>query len=79
MQDKVALRRRAQRANFQPPVHHEEGWDLFDAVQRIDLEGIVAKRKKDPYAPSTVWFKVRNPGYGQAEGRGDLFNRRRRS
>jgi hypothetical protein len=26
----------------------ERGWDLFEAVQRTDFEGIVAKRKSDP-------------------------------
>ena len=29
-----------------------EGRALFEAVQRLDLEGIVAKRKADPYAPA---------------------------
>ena len=57
----------------------ERGWDLFEAVQRTDFEGIVAKRKSDLYAPGTVWFKVKNPRYSQAPGRGDLFNRPRRS
>ena len=56
----------------------ERGWDLFEAVQRVDMEGIVAKRKSDPYAAGTVWFKVKNPRYTQAPGRGDLFNRPRR-
>jgi hypothetical protein len=27
----------------------------------------------NPYAPSTVWFKVKNRAYTQLEGRGDLF------
>ena len=27
----------------------ERGRDLFDAVERLDLEGIVAKRKRDAY------------------------------
>ena len=57
----------------------ERGWDLFEAVQRTDFEGIVAKRKGDPYGTGTVWFKVKNPRYTQAPGRGDLFNRPRRS
>jgi ATP-dependent DNA ligase len=26
---------------------------------RLDLEGIVAKRKSDPYTPETVWYKIR--------------------
>jgi bifunctional non-homologous end joining protein LigD len=57
----------------------ERGWDLFEAVQRTDFEGIVAKRKADPYSARTIWFKVQNPRYSQAPGRGDLFNRPRRS
>lgn len=47
-----------------------EGCDLFEAACRLDLEGIVAKRKADPYGPKTVWYKVKNPTYTQAEGRG---------
>jgi hypothetical protein len=35
---------------------------------------LVAKRKGDPYSPQTVWYKVKNPAYTQAEGRGDLFH-----
>jgi ATP-dependent DNA ligase len=42
-----------------------------------DLEGIVAKRLADPYAPRVSWFKIKNPDYSQKEGRGDLFNRPR--
>jgi bifunctional non-homologous end joining protein LigD len=55
------------------------GRDLFAAAERLDLEGIVAKRKADPYAPSTVWFKVKNRAYAQLEGRGDLFYPRGRN
>jgi ATP dependent DNA ligase domain len=51
------------------------GRDLFRAVERLDLEGIVAKRLADPYTPDTVWRKVRNGGYTQMEGRRDLFHR----
>jgi hypothetical protein len=50
---------------------------LFAAAERLDLEGIVAKRKVDPYAPGTVWYKVKNRAYTEAEGRGDLFHRSR--
>lgn len=50
------------------------GRDLFAAVERLDLEGIVAKRLADPYTPDTVWRKVRNGAYTQMEGRGDLFH-----
>jgi len=55
----------------------ERGRDLFAAVQRLDLEGIVAKRKADPYGPRTVWYKINNPAYTQMEGRGDLFQKPR--
>jgi ATP-dependent DNA ligase len=52
----------------------ERGRDLFDAAERLDLEGIVAKRKADTYTPTAVWFKVRNRAYTQMEGRGELFH-----
>jgi bifunctional non-homologous end joining protein LigD len=50
------------------------GRDLFGAAERLDLEGIVAKRKKDPYGPGTVWYKIKNRAYTQLEGRGELFH-----
>lgn len=43
----------------------ERGWDLFEAVKRTDLEGMVPKRKSDPYASGTVWLKIKNPRYTQ--------------
>jgi bifunctional non-homologous end joining protein LigD len=56
----------------------EHGRELFEAAQRLDLEGIVAKRKADAYTPETTWYKIKNPAYTQAEGRGDLFERGQR-
>jgi ATP-dependent DNA ligase len=56
----------------------ERGRDLFDAAQRLDLEGIVAKRKVDPYSAGTTWYKIKNQAYTQMEGRGDLFYTPRR-
>lgn len=52
------------------------GCDMLAAAERLDLEGIVAKRKSDPYGPDTVWYKIRNQAYTQAEGRWELFRRR---
>ena len=46
----------------------------FAAAERLDLEGIVAKRKADAYRPETVWYKIKNRAYTQLEGRGDLFH-----
>jgi bifunctional non-homologous end joining protein LigD len=45
------------------------GKDMLAAAQQLDLEGIVAKRKADPYGPETIWYKVKNRAYIQAEGR----------
>ena len=45
-----------------------------------DMEGIVCKPMISPYRPirgTTTWIKVKNPNYSQAEGRGELFNKRR--
>jgi bifunctional non-homologous end joining protein LigD len=50
---------------------------LYEAAVRMDLEGIVAKRKGDPYDSATQWIKVKTPGYSQAEGRGEKFHRPR--
>lgn len=51
---------------------------LYEATVRLDLEGIVAKRKGDPYLPETEWLKIKHAGYTQKEGRWELFDRRRR-
>ncbi len=56
----------------------EHGRALFSAIKKMDLEGIVAKRKADPYSPGTAWYKIKNPGYTQGEGRGELFRPRER-
>jgi ATP-dependent DNA ligase len=53
---------------FKTMVVEEHGLALFEAVKRMDMEGIVAKRKADPYGPESVWYKVLNLGYSQKEG-----------
>jgi bifunctional non-homologous end joining protein LigD len=50
----------------------EHGRALFSAITKMDLEGIVAKRKGDPYGSATTWYKVENPAYSQSERSGDL-------
>jgi bifunctional non-homologous end joining protein LigD len=50
------------------------GCELFNLMCANDLEGIVAKRLADPYDTRARWLKIKNPGYSQKEGRGDLFN-----
>jgi bifunctional non-homologous end joining protein LigD len=52
----------------------ERGRDLFAAVERLDLEGIVANRKADPYGPDVPWYKIKNRMYSQMEGRGEVFH-----
>ena len=54
----------------------ERGRDMLAAAERLDLEGVVAKRKLDSYAPETVWYKIKNRAYTQAEGRYELFRPR---
>jgi|SRR5689334_16294947 len=54
------------------------GRDLFAAVERLDLEGMVAKRLVDRYTSDTVWPKIMNDAYTQKEGRRDLFHPARR-
>ena len=45
---------------------------------RADLEGIVGKRKSEPYLPDhPQWLKVRNHDYSQWAGRVELFERER--
>jgi bifunctional non-homologous end joining protein LigD len=57
----------------------EHGRALFGAIRKLDLEGIVAKRKSDPYHSATTWYKIKNPGYSQGEDRGELFSKWDRS
>jgi ATP-dependent DNA ligase len=46
----------------------ERGRDMFAAAERLDLEGIVAKRKADRYRSETVWYKIKSRTYTQGEG-----------
>jgi ATP-dependent DNA ligase len=55
----------------------ERSQGLFAAAERLDLEGMVAKRKADRSAPEALWYKVKNRAYTQAEGRVELFQKRR--
>jgi ATP-dependent DNA ligase len=52
-----------------------DGLALFEAAQRLDLEGIVAKRKADPYSLAVTWYKIKNRAYTQMEGRWELFQK----
>ena len=58
-------------------VDHVDDPALFHVARRRDLEGIVAKRRGDPYGADTEWVKVKVPGYSQTEGRAELFHRRK--
>jgi ATP-dependent DNA ligase len=51
------------------------GKALMAAMLEYDLEGIVAKRKRDPYRRGVKWWKIKNPAYLQGEGRHELMNR----
>ena len=52
------------------------GERIFRLACKRDLEGIVAKRKFDPYLPDNAkWYKIRNRKYSQWSGREKLFER----
>jgi len=56
----------------------QDGEGLFRFACENDLEGIVAKRKSDPYLPDhAMWLKIRNHEYSQWIGREELFERER--
>jgi ATP-dependent DNA ligase len=54
-----------------------DGRLLFEEIVRMDLEGIVCKRKDSPYKVtkkfSRHWINVKNSFYSQLEGREELF------
>jgi hypothetical protein len=53
---------------------------LFQLACERDLDGIVAKRKGDPYLPEhATWFTIRNHKYSRWVGREELFERERAS
>ena len=63
-------------------VDHNDGSGiaLFQRVNKLDLEGIVAKLKSGPYVSerdNSTWFKIRNRKYSQMVGREELFERER--
>ena len=56
----------------------QDGEGLFRLACENDLEGIIAKRKSDPYLPEHAsWLKIRNHDYSQWVGREELFERER--
>jgi bifunctional non-homologous end joining protein LigD len=75
---KKLLRRKRSRMLYLDHVE-TDGRLLFEEIVKMDLEGIVCKRKDSPYKvtekPSRHWFKVKNSRYSQLEGREELFER----
>jgi len=55
-----------------------DGEKLFKLAYKRDLEGIVAKRKYDPYIVGEArWVKIRNTAYSQWMDGEKLFERER--
>jgi bifunctional non-homologous end joining protein LigD len=75
---KKVIRRKRSRMFYLDHVE-SDGCLLFEQVLKMDLEGIVCKRKDSPYKvtekPSRYWIKVKNTRYSQLEGREELFER----
>jgi ATP-dependent DNA ligase len=57
----------------------ECGRALFGAIRKMDLAGVVAKRRQDPYGAETTWQQITNPTYTQGERRVNLLRRRERT
>ena len=56
----------------------ERGKALFRLACKRDREGIVAKRKLDPYLlDNAKWYKIKNRNDSHCLGRGELFERER--
>jgi bifunctional non-homologous end joining protein LigD len=74
---RLVPQRRHGRVKF---AHHIKGRGraLFRKICKMDLEGIVAKHGGGLYLPDTKWIKIKNPNYSQAQGRRELFEKRRR-
>jgi len=82
LERKAALRKllRRKRSRILYLDHIEsDGCLLFEQSVKMNLEGIVCKRKDSPYRvtgkPSPHWIKIKNPRYSQAERREELFDR----
>jgi len=74
------LRRRSNHLIAEAMSIEGRGKALMAAVEEHDLEGIVAKRKADPYRQGVRWWKIKNRAYSQADdGRGELLNSGRRA
>jgi bifunctional non-homologous end joining protein LigD len=53
------------------------GKRFFQEICKMDLEGVVAKRKLSVYKDNGAgWLKIKNRNYSQAEGRHELLTRR---
>ena len=70
---KAALRHLVRGKTWLSCVDSHAEAELFDIVSGLDLEGVVAKRRDEPYAPQTRWIKVKNRNYSQAVGRWRFF------
>ena len=60
------------RLSRRPKPFDSDGKLLFEQIVKMDLGGMVCKRKSSPYRatekPSPYWIKVKNPRYSQLEG-----------
>jgi bifunctional non-homologous end joining protein LigD len=76
---KKLLKRRRSRILYVDHIERD-GRRLFEQIVRMDLEGVVCKRRDSPYRvtqqPSRYWIKVKNRQYSQLEGRAELFEPR---
>ena len=48
------------------------GRALYSAIKKMDLAGVIAKRKQDLYGSDATWYQILNPAYHMGEGRVQL-------
>jgi bifunctional non-homologous end joining protein LigD len=64
---------------WRTPEVFEDGEALFEATSRLGLEGVVAKRRSEPYRPGERgWVKTKNRGYWRFAQELDFARSRRR-
>jgi ATP-dependent DNA ligase len=54
-----------------------DGAEMFNAVCKLGLEGVVSKKLNAPYksGPSKVWLKIKNPKAPAVRGRRTEFSK----
>jgi len=68
------------RLSRRPKPFDSDGKLLFEQIVKMNLGGMVCKRKSSPYRatekPSPYWIKVKNPRYSRSKDKRNYSNER---